>query len=323
MRCTRRQLILATGALLLGSRVGWAAGAARIVAGPAFGASWRATLPPVANAAAVTGLLQSIVAEVDREMSPFRPDSAITRFNNRAATGWTALPGASCSVIGESLRIARLTGGAFDPTVGALVGRYGFGPITRPAPGDHTGIAVRAGAARKDHPAMSLDLCGIAKGHALDRMAGGLAALGLQDFLVEVGGEVFAQGTHPLGRAWQVGIENPDAGPTSIRRVVRLDGEALATSGDRINSYLLAGQRISHIIDPRARRPARNHLASVSVLAPAAVTADGLATALFAMGEQAGPAFAAQARIPALFVQRDGAEFRDIMTGGFGERVLA
>ncbi len=323
MKVTRRQLFATTGGLLLGAGLPALARGVRVIGGPAFGSSWRAIVPDLTQRGVLQHELQGIVNAVDRAMSPFRADSAVTRFNNSPSTDWIAQPPENCAVLGEGLRIARFTMGAFDPTVGAVVGRYGFGPLTRDSAGSHSALAVRSAAVRKAYPGMSLDLCGIAKGYALDRMADAVAAAGAGDFLIELGGEVFARGRHPGGRPWQAGIESPDPGEYAVHRLVRLDGEALATSGDRVNSYRVAGRRYCHIIDPRSRRPADNRLAGVSVLAPVAATADALATALFVMGEQAGVAFARREAIAALFVRHEESGFSDVMTGGFAAHVLA
>jgi FAD:protein FMN transferase len=177
-------------------------------------------------------------------------------------------------------------------------------------------------AVRKAQPDLTLDMCGIAKGHALDRMVDAIEALGSKDFLVEIGGEVATRGQHPEGRPWQVAIESPDPGSQALQRVLDLTGEALATSGDRINGYDHGDRRYSHIIDPHRRRPSSSDLASVSVLAPTAMRADALATALFAMGHEAGPDFAVRNDLPALFLVRDRLGIREIATGAFASRIL-
>ncbi len=323
MNITRRQLIATASGLALGSAFPALAGGIRVIGGPAFGASWRLTIPGRVAVNTLQRELQAVVSAVDRGMSPFRSDSAVTRFNDSMSTDWIALPPAICAVVDEGLRVARFTMGAFDPTVGPLVGRYGFGPISREAVGRYGELAVRIGAVRKAQSGISLDLCGIAKGHALDLMANVVSSSGASDFLIEVGGEIIARGRHPTGRRWQVGIESPVVGGLPVHRLLQLDGAALATSGDLVNSYWLAGRRYCHIIDPRSRLPADNQLASVSVLAPRAVSADALATALFVMGERAGVEFARREGISALFVAHTGAGLSDVMTGAFAARVLA
>lgn len=295
----------------------------RVIGGPAFGTSWRATLPEGAPEAAIAKVIRSIVDSVDAAMSPYRPGSEVSRFNASNTRDWQPMSAQTCAVVRQSLEVAALSAGAFDPTVGPIVARYGFGPIRRQGPGSYLDIAAGKDAVQKQASGLSLDLCGIAKGHALDQMVAALDGLGVPDFLIELGGEVFARGKHPGGRAWQVGIERPIPGATAFQRVVRLAGRGLATSGDAVHSYMIAGRRYSHIIDPHQREPVVNGIASVSVLMPSAVTADALATALMVMGPQAGAALAERKRIAALFVVREGSMLREIMTAGFADSVIA
>lgn len=315
MTISRRGLLLsAGGALLAPALPAWGAGA-RALSGGAFGASWTFVAAGALDERAVAAAFEAIVASVDEAMSPFRAGSELSRFNRAETTDWQALSAATCAVVEEGLRVAALTQNAFNPTVGPLVGRYGFGPIMEGEPGSPEEILVGEGAVRKARPGLSLDLCGIAKGHALDSMAAACIELGVSDFLIELGGEVFAQGAHPAGRRWQVGVE----GPAGFQHVVSLDGAALATSGIAVNSYAHGGRRYAHIVDPATGRPADTALFSVTAAAASAMTADALATALFAMGPERGPAFAGEAGIEALFVMQDGAE---ATTGGFDTRIL-
>ena len=324
MTWTRRGLLIGAGAAWLDAKLPAAAREpVLVVGGPAFGTYVRATLPPDANERAARAAIESVVAAVDAALSPFRPTSEISRFNASAATDWFALSPHAVAVAVEGLKIAAFTGGAFDPTVGGIVGRYGFGPIRSTAPATYADLGVSDGAMRKAAGGVTFDPCGIAKGHALDLMMAGLADLGISDVLTELGGEVAARGRHPEGRPWQVGVEQPGARETAFQRIVRIDGMALATSGDAVNGYDVGGRRYAHIIDPRTRRPAAGGLASVSVMAETAITADALATGLFAMGADAGPEFASRRDIAALFVARDGAALREMQTGAFAAHVLA
>lgn len=323
MRLTRRAVLTGAGSLMLAQPLHAAAPEFQVIEGPAFGASWRVTVPARIDSEALHAALAAVVASVDAAMSPFRSDSEITRFNASEGTDWFALSPPTCEVISQALDIAEASAGAFDPTVGGIVGQYGFGPITRRSPGDHTGISFRAGAVRKARPDLTLDLCGIAKGHALDRMVAEIEAFAVDDFVIEVGGEVIARGRHPAGRAWRVGIESPEPEAKGLHCILALNGEALATSGDRVNSYVSGGRRYSHLIDPKLRSPADPALASVSVLAPTAIRADALATALFAMGHEAGADFAGRNGLPAFFLVRGRDGLREIVTGRFETRILA
>jgi thiamine biosynthesis lipoprotein len=312
------------GALVSGAVPAHAAGARRI-GGQAFGTWWRITLPSRVNDRRAAAAVRGVIASVDAAMSPFRPGSEVSVFNATDSRDWQPCSRETCAVVRQSLEVARLSAGAFDPTVGPVVGRYGFGPIRQTGSGGESYRELVAGRdrIRKLAPRATLDLCGIAKGHAVDRMAAALESLHVADFLIEFGGEVLARGTHPDGRPWRVGVERPVPGRTAFQRIVRLIDGAIATSGDVANSYVIAGRRFSHIIDPRRREPVDNALASVSVLMPTASAADALATALMALGQDAGPALAERERISSLFLVRDGGALREIMTGAFPGAVLA
>ncbi|MCL4675113.1 MAG: FAD:protein FMN transferase [Pararhodobacter sp.] len=326
MTLSRRGMLIGTAALMAATAVRAGGRDLLHIEGPAFGARWSLRIGDGADSAALVAAVTGVVAMVDAQMSPYRPDSALSRFNATETTDWQALPGAMLTTLHEARRLADLTRGAFDPTLGGVTGRYGFGPITGRPAGRFDALALDAAGARKAHPRQTLDLCGIAKGHALDLAVDALSALGHRDFLIDMGGEIRARGRHPDGRAWRVGVENPAPGSTGVRCRVAVGDAALATSGDRINSYQTRTRRYGHIIDPQSGEPAGSALASVSVLAPRAISADALATALFALGAEGGPDLAQAAGIAALFVIRDqgqrGGGLRDIMTGGFADRLV-
>ncbi|MCP4382324.1 MAG: FAD:protein FMN transferase [Hyphomicrobiales bacterium] len=322
MALTRREFLAGAGAALTATRVSAAAPDLLQIKGPAFGASWRVRVAAGADAHAIVRAVTGVVGSVDAAMSPFRATSEISVFNRAETTDWLPLSSPTLSTLEEAKRIAAQTRGAFDPTLGGLVGQYGFGPITQAPEGSFRDLEIGRGHARKAHSRQTLDLCGIGKGHALDRCAQALRSIGLYPFFMELGGETYATGANPGGRPWRAGVESPLPRPeTPYCCIVTLAEEALATSGDRVNSYVLSGHRYSHIIDPRRMRPADGALASVSVLAPRAITADALATALFAMGSEDGPQFAERTGIAALFISRDGYSLREVMTGGFSSRI--
>jgi thiamine biosynthesis lipoprotein len=322
MTCTRRAFLAATGAMLSATVLQAASGDVLQIQGPAFGARWRVRVAVGAETDMIVSAVTGIVASVDETMSPFHASSEISRFNRFETLDWVPLSPEIRATISEAKRVAALTHGAFDPTLGGVVGRYGFGPITQQPAGSFDELALSAQGARKGHALQTLDLCGIAKGQALDRIATELITLGHGDFFVELGGEVYALGHHPEGRPWRVGIERPLSGATALQRIVVVANEALATSGDRVNSFVHGGNRYSHIIDPQRGRPAETSLASVSVFAPRAITADALATALFAMGPEQGAEFAEREQIPALFVFRDGDGLREAATANFSTRTI-
>ncbi|MGJ8571523.1 MAG: FAD:protein FMN transferase [Hoeflea sp.] len=321
MRMNRRNFLAAcAGAMATTVRPAFAGTVA--VGGAAFGSTWRAALPDHARSEAVRKLVAEVVRDINQAMSPYLAQSELSVFNRTDTLDWHSCSASLAQVSMQALKMSRYTGGAFDPTVGPVVNRFGFGPIRggRARPQD---LSVSANGLRKRTVGLTLDLCGIAKGYALDRIIEGLPSAGVEAALIELGGEIRTLGHHPDGRSWQVGIERPDAAPGRMAHIVAQGQMALATSGTG-RQYVRLGQGgVSHLIDPRTARPVDAMPASVSVLADTAMRADGLATALMVMGMDRGAAFAEVHAIPALFAWLDRDGSHEIMTGGFDAYVSA
>lgn len=319
----RRTLILSAAGAVATSAVPSFAAGVRTIAGNAFGSWWRAVLPVSANPDEARAAIEAVVRSVDTSMSPYNPASEVGKLNADRSRAWHPVSAGTGAVIAESLRIAALTKGAFDPTVGPLVNRYGFGPIKGGFGGGHGEVSLEGRQVRKARADLTLDLCGVAKGYALDQMAGALERLGLRSFVLEAGGEVLARGDHPEGRSWQLAIETAVAGPAALQRIVRLDGSALATSGDSVNGGRAGGTRFNHIIDPRRQRPVDNGVASVSVIDSTAMRADALATGLFVMGPDQGLAVAEQQGLAVLYQLHDGAGVSELRSPMFDRFIIA
>lgn len=275
---------------------------------------------------------------VDRQMSTWRKDSEISRFNAQRGTGWFPVSPDTAKVVQEANRISELSAGAFDVTVGPLVNLWSFGPENRPqrVPADEEiakrrqsvgfgKLDVRANppALRKADPALSVDLSAIAKGFGVDRVAEYLDSLNAAGYMVEIGGEVRCRGSRSDGGDWRIGIQSPaDVGALSVRAVA-LKNRSLATSGDYRNYFEQDGRRYSHTIDPRTGRPVRHALASVSVLAESCMTADALATTIMVLGPERGREFARRHKLAVLLLVAEGDGFRQIATPAFNEAAAA
>lgn len=311
---TRRKLLQLAGGAAMLNLLPRAARAAdvRVHTGPAFGSAWRLVLPDTAEAAGARARLEAVVARIDALMSPFRQDSELARFN---VAGSAVVSGETGHVAGAALALARDSDGAFDPTMAPLGRLYGFGPPAisagRPA-GRYRDISIAGDSLISAYPGLSLDLCGIAKGHALDEILGALEGL---DFLVELGGEVAARGRHPSGRPWRAGIERP--GTAVLQRIVEPAKHALATSGNAAQGYDVGGRRYSHVLDPRSQTPVDNGVASVSVLAATGLMADGLATAAMVLGPQDARPLLTAHDASALFLMRRLGGLEEVDVGGF------
>ena len=287
-------------------------------AGPSMGTTWNVRL--VAGAPLrrepVLQAIQGALDEVVAQMSTWDAASDLCRFNRAAAGTWQSLPDAFFEVVAAAREIAARSDGAFDPTAGALVDAWGFGPIARGDLPDDTALARArrvAGWRRLDlDPArrsllqpggLALDLSAIAKGFGVDLVARRLEALGFESHLVEVGGELRGTGVKPGGQPWWVRLEHPD-GDAVETTLLALHGLAVATSGDYRRWFDRDGTRYSHTIDPRDGRPIRHGLASVTVIHASCMLADAWSTALTVLGPDDGPALANRLGLAARFLVR-------------------
>ncbi len=310
------------------------------VTGAAMGTTYHVTvvgLPAGVAPQQVRAGLAGLIAKVDELMSTYRSDSDVSRFNASLTTDWVAVAPETRAVVEEALRVSRLTGGAFDVTVGPLVDLWGFGPTVRgpavPTEDRITRELQRIGyahletradpdAIRKGRQDVHVDLSAIAKGYAVDRAAEHLEALGIGNYLVEIGGELRAKGMNPSGVPWRVAVESPVPERRAVFRVIQVDGAGLATSGDYRNFFEADGRRYSHTIDPRTGRPVEHTLVSVTVVNPSTMFADAMATALVALGPEEGFELAQGVKLAALFIIREAGGLQERSTDSFEQYLL-
>ncbi|MCB4805562.1 thiamine biosynthesis lipoprotein [Methylobacterium brachiatum] len=262
--------------------------------------------------AAIAVLLDRLVMD----LSHWEPASALCRFNRSPSGTLHSLPGALREVLEAALAIAEETSGAFDPTLGALVDLWGFGPQGPvPVPPDPEALAQAASCCgwqklRFDRTrgdawqpgGLSLDLSGIAKGYAVDRVSALLIERGVPDHLVEIGGELRGSGLKPDGSPWWGAMESPDA--TVPEMVAALHGLAVATSGEYRRCFVNAGRHFGHTLDPHRAEPIDTGLLAVSVLHSSCMLADAYATALLALGLERGSRLATRANLSARFLSK-------------------
>ena len=288
--------------------------------GEAFGTRWTVRIRgPETDAPSVRAAIEAELDAVDRSMSNWRDDSELSRLNASESTDPQPVSDPLALVLEAALRVHEESGGAFDVTVGPLLRLYGFGPggdprSAAPAPEAVEAARARAGsdllalerpdgaaALRRQVPGVELDLSGIAKGYAVDRVSGILTGLGFAEHLVEVGGEIQARGE------WTVGIQDPTGGlATTVHRSFPVRDLGMASSGGYRDFRAAAGEGEgrywTHILDPRIGRPVERRAGSVTVLADSCLEADAWATALYVLGPEEGLELAEQQSIAALFL---------------------
>lgn len=270
-----------------------------------MGTTWtvRLVAPAEAEAAVLKAAIQSELDAIIGLFSPWEPTSEIARFNAAPAGLW-GLSQPFWDVLDASMNVADDTDGAVDPTLGALVDLWGFGPpglrpAASPLPSDEDveaalGVSgwqkLRLDPARRgalQPGGLKLDFSGIAKGHAVDRVSEALTTQGATSHLVEIGGELRGAGVKPDGQPWWIGLE-PPPGSSSPRTVAALADLAVATSGDWRRALVIDDRLYPHTIDGRTGRPITNGVASVTVFHARAMMADAWATALTVLGPDEG-----------------------------------
>jgi len=267
-----------------------------VLNGQTMGTSWavRLAAPPDQHSVAeLRSEIEELLEQVNDEMSTWREDSDISRFNRLPAGGELIVPEGFAQVLDMALQVAELTDGAYDPTVGPLVNLWGFGPPHRgqgvPEAEAISETLERVGFQRVVFDAdqrrlvqpggLYLDFSSIAKGWGVDVVSEHLLAHGIRNFLVDIGGDIRSHGQR-LDGPWRVAIERPVPGAREIHQVIEPGTAAIVTSGTYRQFFESGGQRFSHTIDPRTGYPVDHHAVSITVIADNATWADAWATAL-------------------------------------------
>jgi len=217
----------------------------------------------------------------------------------------------------EAVHVA--SDGRFDTTMGPLIELWGFGA---PGAGDlpdadqvadaltRTGhqktLGLGAGTLQKHQPDAQIYLAAIGKGYGADHVGRALESLGLSDYMIEIGGDIYAAGRNPDGLPWQIGIETPAQSSGGIYGTVGLSGLGMASSGNYRNFFERDGARYAHVIDPVTGRPITHDTASATVLADNAMLADAWSTAMLILGRDRGLDIAEAHDVAVIFIERDG-----------------
>lgn len=283
----------------------------------------------------LTDSIQEQLRAVDSHLSMFNAASDVSRLNR----GETLAPDTMLrQVLACARQVHAASGGTFDPTIGPLVNLWGFGTRNNrenaqaPAQtaidsaltlvGLDNVVAGPKGTLRLALPGMTLDLSAIAKGYGIDCVARMFRRNGVENYMIEIGGEVACLGLNPEGKKWRIAIDRPDVEgyDHDQLQVIDMTASNVATSGNYRNKRLLAdGSVASHTLSPHTGRPVQTQTLSVTVAAPTCMLADALATACMAMPyPQAREMIESQPDVFALFVLSPnipGGQYRLEMTG--------
>ena len=260
------------------------------------------------DSAALQTLVDQQLLASNQTFSTYIDDSELSQLNRAPAGEKIAVSEDLLNVLVAAQQVAELSNGAFDSTIGPVVDLWGFGPtpmVDQPPSEQaltdalnqvgyqHLILQLPSSTVLKQQP-LQIDLSAIAKGYAVDQLAELLSNQGIQNFLVDIGGELRLTGHNPRGTPWRIAIEDPQGG---VERALSVTNRAMATSGDYRNYFEHDGERYSHTIDPRTGKPIDHSLASVTVIADTALWADAMATAINVLGVDAGLQLAEQQQL--------------------------
>lgn len=240
--------------------------------------------------------IEAELAKVDVSLSPFNERSIITAINQNRDTVVNKM---FTDVFTLAMKISDSTDGAFDITVAPLVNAWGFGFKGGAMPSRHQVDSLKAlvgyhkvsladGRVSKTDPRIMLDCSSIAKGYGCDVVAKFLSAKGIDNYMVEIGGEIVTRGISEKRLPWKIGVTKPTDDSLSINQeiqtIINVTDKAMATSGNYRNFYYKNGRKYAHTIDPSTGYPVQHNILSSTVIADDCATADAYATAFMVMG---------------------------------------
>ncbi|MDY3074078.1 MAG: FAD:protein FMN transferase, partial [Prevotella sp.] len=262
--------------------------------------------------------IEKALAEVDASLSPFNEKSVITHVNKNEAV---TLDDHFITVFRLSSEIYKDTEGAFDITVAPLVNAWGFGFKNGITPDRHAidslmqfvgfdKVKLQDGKIIKTDDRLMLDCSAIAKGYGVDAVARLLKSKGIDNYMVEIGGEIVASGENPKGAPWRIGVSKPDDDSVNvsneIQGIINISNRAMATSGNYRNFYYKGGKKYAHTIDPKTGCPVQHSILSATVVSDECAKADAYATAFMVMGlDKAKAVLARHKDMMAYFIYSD------------------
>lgn len=274
--------------------------------------------------------IEAELKRFDGSLSPFNDTSVISRVNRNEEIVTDRF---FQTCFNRSMEISKETNGAFDITIAPLANAWGFGFKQGAFPDsikidsllqitDYRKVKLIDGRVIKEDPRIMLSCSAVAKGYSVDVVARLLDKKGVQNYMVDIGGEIVAKGKNSRDGLWRIGINKPIDDSLSVNQeiqtVLELTNAGLATSGNYRNYYYKDGKKYAHTIDPRTGYPVQHNILSATVIAEDCMTADALATAFMVMGLEEATAFAdAHPAIDACFIYSDeDGKFQTFLTKG-------
>ncbi|WNC67592.1 FAD:protein FMN transferase [Thalassotalea nanhaiensis] len=274
--------------------------------------------------------VDDLLKKINAQMSTYDKNSELSKFNQYQGNDARQISVELNQVLTESIRLAELTENTLDVTIGPLVNLWSFGPEKRAekvpsqelilATKQHIGIDklnLENRLLSKSDANVYVDLSAIAKGFAVDKVAELLEQYDINNYIVDIGGEMRVGGQKTDGDDWVIAVEKPISGTRAVQKAIIPGDNAVATSGDYRNYFEDNGVRYSHTIDPKTGWPINHKLVSVTVVHPSSMTADGLATAIEVMGPEKGFEFAKANNLAVFLISKTENGFSEQSTEQF------
>lgn len=293
------------------------------IAGPAQGSTFHISYwsTQSVNHQQLEQKIQQELDRIDVVMSNYRPDSTIEKFNQQQTTEAQTVGAELVSLVEEARKVYTESSGCYDLTVKPLFDLWGFkaDKFNQPTAeqlqqtmqliGMNKVLASNTTQLQKQNPHIRVDVSSIAQGYTVDKLADVLRQAGIDNFLVEVGGEMVVQGHKPEQKPWRVAIDKPLPGEQSLQKIIAITQDApmsVMTSGTYRHYFDENGQRYSHVLDARVGAPVKHQTVSTTVLMDNGTQADAWSTAFLCLGSAEGLAVANKLGIKVLFIDQDG-----------------
>ncbi|WP_231890404.1 FAD:protein FMN transferase [Methylomonas methanica] len=285
--------------------------------------------PQALDEAQITAEVEKVFADLDKALSNYRPDSIIEQFNANTSTDGQQVGEEIVALVKIAQNVSALSQGCYDLTIRPLFELWGFMGDDLTIPDDATLQVALANVGMdklqlvddshmsKKLPNLRVDVSSIAQGYSVEKISNTLQAMGIQNYLVEIGGELKALGSKPDGKAWRIAVEKPLPGEQKMHKVVTLPKDSpmsVMTSGTYRHYFDIKGKRYSHILDARNGTPVTHDLVAVSVFNESPTIADAWSTALLCLGQEEGMKLADAEKLQVMFIQQQGTEFLESKT---------
>jgi len=273
-------------------------------------------------------------ARIDKALSNYRDDSHIEQFNAQKTTEVVEADAELIALIEEARKVHRASNGCYDLTIKPVFDLWGFKKDVFSPPSDADlaqtmaiiGLdnleTVDATHLRKQIPLLRIDISSIGQGYSVGQIVKILEQFGVQNYLVEIGGELQTKGKKPDGEAWRIALEKPLPNERKLHKIVSFDSGArmsLMASGTYRHYFDSNGKRYSHILDARIGKPIEHSTVSVAVLHPNPIIADAWSTALLCLGSSEGVKVANTNNIAALFIDQQGEQLIESQSKAMNE----